>query len=98
VAFQFFGKGPQVDDWFDRIADLEFILIERLRQPQQLKRMLAGRFAWLADYPIAYQDAGETWYESIDPYRDLPARAGLDLPFVRGQMPVGLLAYDLPQP
>jgi hypothetical protein len=60
--------------------------------------MLAGRFAWLADYPVAYQDAGETWYESINPYRDLPAKAGLDLPFVQGQMPVGMLAYDLPQP
>ena len=40
----------------------------------------------------------ERWYESIDPYRDLPTRAGLELPFVHGQMPVGLLAYDLPQP
>jgi hypothetical protein len=72
-------------------------LIERLHQPQQLAKFLSGRFAWLADYPRAYEDAGETWYESIDPYRDLPARAGLELPFVHGQMPVGMLAYDLPQ-
>lgn len=80
LAFQFFAQGRQVDDWFARIADPEFTLIERLHQPQQLATFLAGRFAWLADYPVAYQDAGETWYESINPYCDLPAKAGLELP------------------
>jgi hypothetical protein len=98
VAFQFYANGRLLDDCFARIGDPEITLIERLRHPKRLVKILAGRLAWVANYPVHYRDAGDDWYESIDPYRHLPAKAGLELPFVQAQMPLGILYYDIAQP
>jgi hypothetical protein len=52
VAFQFYAQGRSLDDCFARIGDLEINLIERLRQSKKLEKLLAGRFAWVANYRI----------------------------------------------